>query len=144
MFKLPLDQRLESWLNLRKQLEYSQNPLQETCDFWQNAPFIPINYKIDPYYKQSWPTPWEIIEYNKYDDFTKALMIGWTLKLSKKYAKSEIDLKTVVDTQRNREYNLIYVEKDWVLNYCDQGPIEGNKIPESFRLQNLVELWAPR
>jgi len=89
-------------------------------------------------------TPWEIIENNKYDDFTKALMIGWTLKLTNKYKNSKIELKTLVDSNRTREYNLIYVDDSWVINYNDNGPIPALEINDGFKLENLIEVSSPR
>jgi hypothetical protein len=81
---------------------------------------------------------------NKYDDFTKALMMGWTLKLTKKYKDSKIELKTLVDLNQTREYNVLYIDDNWVINYSDNGPITLPEVPESFRLENLIEVSAPR
>jgi len=144
MFNLSVDERLTEWANHRRHLDSIDNPLQEVWDFWHQAPFIPHNRNIDQYYQQSWPSPWEIIAENKYDDFTKALMIGWTLKLTKKYQNSKIELRTLVDNARSREYNLIYVDEKWVINYSDNGPVEVPEITSSFRLENLVEVALPR
>lgn len=144
MFNQPVDNRLTEWIDHRKQLDEVEDPLQEVWDFWHLAPFTPHNRNIDPYYQKSWPSPWEIIEENKYDDFTKALMIGWTLKLTKKFKDSKIELKTFIDQSKTREYNLIYVDEQWVINYNDNGPITADIVPESFRLENLVEVSTPR
>lgn len=144
MFNQPVDDRLTEWANHRRKLEEAEDPLQAVWDFWHPAPFIPHNRSIDPYYQQSWPSPWEIIADNKYDDFTKALMIGWTLKLTKKFKDSKIELRTLVDNARTREYNLLYIDDNWVLNYSDNGPIPIEDVAGSFRLENLVEVSTPR
>lgn len=144
MFHLNLDDRLSYWLDHRRKLERIDNPLESTCEFWNSAPFIPINRNVDPHYQASWPTPWEIIEQNQYDDFTRALMIGWTLKLTKKFKDSKVEIKTFVDNTRSREYNIVVVDDIWALNYVDTGPVDISNIPDSFRLENLVELTTPR
>ena len=144
MFNQPVDSRLTEWIDHRRQLDQSQEPLQTVWDFWHLAPFIPHNRNVDPYHQKSWPSPWEIIEENKYDDFTKALMIAWTLKLTNKFKNSKIELKTLVDSAKTREYNLIYVDDSWVINYSDNGPVAMENIPDSFILENLVEVSAPR
>jgi hypothetical protein len=144
MFNQPVDSRLTEWLDHRRQLDKSKDPLQDAWDFWHLAPFTPHNRNVDPYHRTSWPSPWEIIDYNKYDDFTKALMIAWTLKLTNKFKDSKIELKTFVDSERTREYNLIYVDDSWVINYNDNGPVAMENVPDSFRLENLVEVSAPR
>lgn len=144
MFNQPVDQRLTEWINHRQSLDETEDPLQLVWDFWHQAPFIPHNRKIDPYFQRSWPTPWDIIVENKYDDFTRALMIGWTLKLTKKFKDSQIELRTLVDTVHPREYNLIYIDNNWVINYSDNGPIPATEVSGSFRLENLVEVTTPR
>ena len=144
MFNQSVDQRLTEWVNHRKRLDEVEDPLQEVWDFWHNAPFVPHNRNIDPYFQQSWPSPWEIISENKYDEFTRALMIGWTLKLTNKFKNSKIELRTLVDNLRAREYNLVYIDDSWVINYNDNGPVSISAITETVRLENLVELTIPR
>lgn len=144
MFNLPVDDRLTEWINHRQKLDEVEDPLQEVWDFWHQAPFIPHNRKIDPYFQRNWPRPWEVILDNKYDDFTRALMISWTLKLTKKFKESKIEIRTLVDTVHPREYNLVYVNDVWVINYSDNGPIPASDISGPFRLKNLVEVATPR
>ena len=144
MFKLDLDHRLAAWSSLRKSLEDSEEPLRELMDFWQHTPLIPNNVLIDPFYPGSWPTPWEIIEHNRYDDFTKALMMGYTLLLTNRYKNSKIHLRTLVDKARKRLYNVIYVDDELVLNFSDTEVILSSEIPENFLLENLIELERPR
>jgi len=144
MFDRPYDVRLNSWIELRNNLNSSTRPFEEVQEFWNKAPFIPFNRYVDPYNQQSWPTPWEILEENKYDDFTKSLMIAWTLKLSNKFHQSSIELHTVIDKHRFREYNLIYVDGKKVLNYDDTGPIDVDFIPGGLYLQNMVIINTPR
>lgn len=144
MFNLSVDDRLSEWINQRRRLDEADNPLQEVWDVWHTAPFIPHNRKIDPYFQASWPSPWEILQDNKYDDFTRALMIGWTLKLTKKFQNSKVEVRTLVDNVHSREYNLVYVDELWVINYNDNGPVSVDEIPESFRLENLVDITTPR
>lgn len=143
MFDQSVEQRLTEWINLRKNLDQLEDPLQAVWDFWHGAPFTPHNKNVDPYYQQSWPSPWEIIEYNRYDDFTRALMIGYSLKLTKKFHDSKLEIRTLVDPVSKREYNLLYVDH-WVINYNDNGPVYEDEIPSSFRLENLVEVTTPR
>lgn len=144
MFNLSVDDRLTEWINHRKKIDEVENPLQEVWDFWHQAPFVPHNKKVDPYYQRSWPSPWEIIQDNKYDEFTRALMMAWTLKLTKKFQNSKVELKTLVDTVQSREYNLVYIDEKWVLNFDDDGPVLINDSIKSFRLENLIEVNIPR
>lgn len=144
MFNLSVDERLSEWVKFRSDLDTSKTPLQDVWDFWHLAPFIPYNKKIDPFYQRSWPSPWEIIANNQYDEFTRSLMIAWTLKLTKKFNKSKIELKTLVDTDKEIEYNLVFIDNSWIINYNDNGPIEVKDLKGSFRMENLIEVDIPR
>ena len=144
MFKLSLDERISSWAEFRAHLKISADPLQEVIDFWQAAPYTPYNRHIDPYHKKDWPTPWEIIEENRYDDFTKAVMIGWTLKYSDLYKNSRIEIRTMVDKTQNSAYNLVCIDEHWVINYSDNGVNTVDSLPGSFYLENIIELEIPR
>ena len=144
MFNQSVDQRLTHWLNLREKLEQSNSPFVEVWEYWQPAPFIPYNNKIDPYYQASWPTPWEIIVDNKYDDFTKSLMIGWSLKLTERFKNSKIEIRTLVDNSKNSIYNVVIVDDRIAINYDDNGPTDASIIPDYFSIENLVELKSIR
>lgn len=125
-------------------LDQSLQPLEDVWSFWKDAPYIPYNNKIDPYYSFGWPNPWEIIVENKYDDFTKALMISWTLKLTKKYQNSAIEIRSYIDSSRKSTYNVVIIDNQWAINFDDQGPVGIDAIPNSFTLENLIEVSSPR
>jgi len=139
IFHLDVDNRLSAWVKFRKSLENHTSPFEAVTDFWRDAPFIPYNNKIDPFNKRSWPSPWEIIVDNKYDDFTKAVMMAYTIKLTKRYKNTNINIKTVVDKQRSVNYNLVCVDDEWVLNYHEHGPLAAIIVPDYFFIENMVE-----
>ena len=144
MFDRSIDDRLSAWASFRANLALSSDPLQDVHDFWKTAPFVPVNNRVDPYNQSKWPSPWEIIVHNKYDDFTKALMIGWTLKYTKLYENASIVLKTVLDKNKNIAYNTICVDSEWVINYNDNAPVFMLDIENVFYLENVIELSIPR
>lgn len=144
MFELLTDDRLSAWAEHRHQIDQSNNPLEYLATFWDSAPFVPYNRKIDPFNSKSWPTPWEIIVENKYDDFTKALMMSWTLKLTDKFKDSKIEIKTYTDRDNNREYNIVSVNDSAVLNFKDSCVVDPKEIPEGFYLENLIVVQRPR
>lgn len=144
MFTLEVEDRLAAWSELRKHLDQSKDPLQDVVTFWSDIPFTPHNHNIDPYYQESWPTPWEIIADNRYDDFTRAIMIGYTLLLTDQYKNSDVQIKTLVDTEFKRLYNVVYVDDTWALNYDDNKVVSASNIPTLYRLENLIGLKRPR
>ena len=139
-----IDDRLTFWSEFRKSLNHSDNVLKDIADFWGEIKTIPYNRAIDPYNQLSWPTPWEIIADNVYDDFTLAVMIGWTIKLSTQFMNSQVQVRTMVDKNRTQLYNLIYVDDYYVLNYERNTVVKAQDIDDSFLLENLVELARPR
>jgi hypothetical protein len=140
MFNKSIDDRLSLWAEHRRAIDVSDEPLVETWEFWKHTPFIPFNKNIDPFNHKSWPTPWDIIVHNKYDDFTKALMIAWSLKYTNKFKEAKIEIKTIVNDTKTCYYNVVCVDNKWAINYSDNGPIPITDIPESFFIENQVEV----
>jgi hypothetical protein len=71
-------------------------------------------------------------------------MIGNSLKFTERFANSKIDLRILVDKPNNRQYNIVCVEDNVVINYNDNGPELLKNVPESFLLENIMELNVPR
>jgi hypothetical protein len=144
MFKTDPDLRLHIWFEFRSQLEISEAPLEDLVTFWYQAPLIPHNHLIDPYFNRDWPTPWEIIERNKYDDFTLSLMMGWTLLLTDRYKNSQVEIRTVIDDNTKRVYNILCVDNKWALNFQDHSVVPLDSVPSLYRVENIVPLQKPR
>jgi len=142
MFNLSTEDKLSSWAMFRSSLEDSDDPLLDVFNFWKSAPFIPYNKNIDPYNKKTWPTPWEIIAENKYDDFTRAIMMAYSIKYTQRFNNSVIEVRTLVDKNRNHCYNVVCIDSKWAID--DGGVIPLNSIPESFLIENLIEVSNPR
>lgn len=137
MFKLDTDSRLTQWAELRTRVETSKTPFDEVCTFWNSAPYTPFNRRIDPYYQKSWPTPWEIISDNQYDDFTKSIMIAWTLRLTKRFRDAPIELRTYVDRNRTVVYNTVVIA-DQILNFSDSEVVGIAVVDANYLLENLI------
>jgi len=144
MFNLSADDRISSWAQLRQNLETSLTPFQDVAEFWADAPFVPYNKNVDPFNQRSWPTPWDIIVENKYDDFTRALMMANTFKLSNRFKNSSIMIQTRVDSSQNRSYNFVIINEEKILNYIDNEVVDFENLPPSFLLENLIELSSPK
>lgn len=144
MFKSIPDDRLTLWAEFRQSLESEIDPLKAVALFWMDAPTIAYNSKIDPFHQRAWPTPWEILVDNKYDDFTLSLMMGYTLLLTERFENSKIEIKTLVDQEHSRLYNVVYIDEQMVLNFKDGEVVSADNVPSLYRLENLVTLERPR
>jgi hypothetical protein len=140
MFELPIEERLSSWVKLRNQIETAQNPYELISEFWHSAPFIPYNKQVNPHNPKSWPTPWEIIVENQYDDFTKALMMAYSLKFTKKFNDKLIDIRICLDNSKNVYYNIVCIDDKIAINYKDFDTVPWESIRESFLVENLIEV----
>jgi len=140
MFRLSPDDRISAWASLRAQLEDCEDPFQKVQDFWKAAPYVPYNHHVDRYNQTSWPTPWEIIVENRYDDFTKALMMAYSLKFTNRFKNSVIQIRSLLDSSTRQCYNIICVDEEWVLNYSDDHPVAIDSISNSFSIENIMDV----
>lgn len=140
MFKKNINDRISEWAKHRQQIDRSDTPLEDVWEFWQKAPFIPYNKNIDPYNKKSWPTPWDIIVENKYDDFTKSLMIALTLKYTNKFKNIPIEIQVIIDSEKEKRYNVVIVDNKFVLNFNDFGPIVKDSKLDNFFIENSIQI----
>ena len=140
MFDDTIDGRLSQWAKHRSDIETSTSPFEDVWNFWKLAPYIQYNKLVDHYYQKGWPSPWEIIVHNKYDDFTKAVMIGTTLKLTNRFKNSIIKIETYIDSDKKSVYNVVNVDDTNIINYNDNGPVLLTEIPANFYLENSIEL----
>ena len=144
MFKLETDEKLSKWSSFRKELDMLDNPYDAVSEFWSAAPLIIFNHTIDRFNIKSWPTPWEIICDNKYDDFTLALMMAYTIKLTNKFNKDTVEVRTMVDSAKTKLYNLVYINDTIVLNYDRFKSVNVTDIDQTLYLENLIDIHFPR
>lgn len=140
MFNLSIEDRLSKWIEHRQHLDISETPFEYLYNFWKHAPYIPYNHLIDPYNSKNWPTPWEIIIHNRYDDLTKVIMMAWSLRYTNKFKHNKIELKTIVNCNKTCYHNILHIDENWVINYLDNGPIIMKNLPEQFYIENQVEI----
>lgn len=129
---------MKCWLGLRKELETHECPFTLVWEHWKRSPFTHFNHKVDPTDQASWPTPWEIIIDNVYDDFTRSLMIATSLAYTNRYAASTIELVQYSDERNVMLYNIVQVDSNVAINYSDAGPIPVNEIPQNLNLLNKL------
>lgn len=118
MFDLDGTEKLTHWKNFREQLETSQNPFQETVDFWKYVPFV--STYLDPKKISDWPDPWHLILDNRYDSLAIVLGMLYTLKLTRRFIKSPFEIHMSINNSKDVKYFLII--ENHVLNY-DYGVV---------------------
>ena len=108
MFNLPFEKRMQFWHDFRRDLESSENPIQDTITFWNTAPLT--NIAADPYDRENWPDPWEMIFENNYCPFVKILANLYTLQLTDRFSQSKFEIHITQDKEKSETKYLLFVD----------------------------------
>jgi len=114
VYNLSYEQRLAAWSAFRESLETSADPLQDTIDFYKQFPLVSIH--TDPYDKNCWPDPWELIHENEYCDYCIILGMCYTLQLTTRFSGEEFEIHIGIDEGNTQQFYLLVVG-DKVLGY---------------------------
>jgi hypothetical protein len=139
MFDKPYEERLALWREFRDSLETSSDPIQDTINFYNQAPIDRLN--ADPWTPSTWPDPWELLEENIYCDFVKILAICYTLQLTDSFSRSTFVIHTAYDNEKSATYYMLYVD-DIVVGYLGETYVFKDKIPKS--VQSQFEYTMPK
>tara|TARA_B100000035_G_C20885204_1_gene502396 strand:- start:288 stop:707 length:420 start_codon:yes stop_codon:yes gene_type:complete len=137
MFKENYYQNMELWLGLRNQLEVDKDPFDSVFKFWNNVPTSKIS--IDPYDKERWPDPWEMIYENDYCEFKKILAICYTLQLTDRFSRSDFGIHITLDRDKSRYLYLLEVDNKTIsiynnivgfMNASTVTPVQYSELPQ--------------
>ena len=128
------EDRLIEWRSFRESLTSKNDPVQAVIDFWNSVPEVTRN--VDPYDETTWPTPWEMIEENKYCEFTKLLAIAYTLKLSNLFNDWQPIIKIGLDRRESRLYYMLYLNEQ-VIGYEREKSMHIDQIPKHIQIQKI-------
>jgi len=120
------EDRLLDWNNFRKCLIYKDNSLQLITDYYNIADLHSSIYK--PWSKESWPSPWELINDNHYCVFSILLGIGYTYLLAFPN-QSNLYLHFYKNSKNSTTDFILQVNENYVLN-GEQNLMIIKEIPE--------------
>lgn len=109
--------RLKTWQDLRKQLEKSKDPINQTVEFFDKLPTSSM--AVDPYNNESWPDPWMLIEENVYCRFLKVLGICYTLQLTDRFSTRDFEIHIGIDSENQDLIYQIKIDNDMLTSYND-------------------------
>lgn len=130
MFDKNPEDRLRAWVAFRNTLETSDTPLQDVVEFYSSAPLVAI--QVDPYNKETWPDPWELLNDNKYCDFAKILGIASTLKLTDRFTDVPMMIHIFTDRENSELKYLLIIDKN-VIGYDQNNVVDISKISCKFK-----------
>ena len=135
IWQLSLKSRLREWRGFRKEIEILSvvDKLQAVVDFWKSTP---ISARvIDPYDQDTWPTPWEILHTNMYDENVVALGIAYTLH----YSNVDCRILLIQSTQHQEIKLIILVDETYILNY-NYGSIDTIEVMKEFEVLTDISI----
>jgi len=136
MFHKNYEQRLKSWSCLRQSLETSEDPFLEVLKFYKQAPYVSIH--TDPWSREMWPTPWELIYENQYDDFGRVLGMCYSLQLTERFKGSTFEIHISTDNSLSYLY-LLFVDNH-VLGFDDNKSILKKDLPMELQSQTVYSM----
>lgn len=137
MFEKKYEERLVLWYEFRKHLETSNDPIQDTIDFFRTAPAT--RYAADPYDQITWPTPWELIQENKFCEFVKILAICYTLQLTDRFSREVFEIHITQDKETFEKKYLLFVNGK-VVGYDIDCAILEQDLPRSIALEMRIAM----
>jgi len=119
MFNLSVEERLKYWRRYRIGLSPldTEECLDSVVQLWSKAPLVKQHLASD--LPETWPTAWELISDNYYDEVGVALGIFYTILYSEKFDENDI-IYSVYKLPEGIT-NTVMVQ-DYVLNY-DYGQV---------------------
>lgn len=132
MFEKNYEERLEIWSNFRQDLESSSTPFTDVISFFSKAPKVGLH--LDPWDKNSWPNPWEMILENKYCEFISVLGWLYSLQLTERFSQSNFEIHIFTVQEKGYQYCL-FVD-DYVLGFSDEKEvIKKINLPKTYKPQ---------
>lgn len=132
MFFKNFEQRMAEWRSFRDRLEVSNDPIQDTINYFNAAPIVKL--AADPYDRESWPSPWELIENNLYCDFVKILAICYTLQLTTKFSDSVFEIHITHDKEESITKYLLLIN-ELCIGYEYDKPILTKDLPKTLQTE---------
>lgn len=113
VWQQPPEERLKLWRKFRKDNEHLEDLecLQAVLDWWK---FTPLGSRaIDPYNRETWPDPWELVFEGNFDENAVALGIAYTLHLM----DWPCTVALVQDIEKTFFGLVVIVDDHYILNY---------------------------
>ncbi len=135
--KKTYEDRLSSWVEFRKTLETSESPYESVLDYYTQANLVSI--QVDPFDKESWLGPWDLILENEYCNFAVILGIAYTLQLTERFSQSNFEIHIITDYTNSELKYLLYID-EMVIDYQHNKVILSKDILPNCRIEKIYKL----
>jgi hypothetical protein len=138
MWFIKSEERLADWKKFRLHLNglSFEDAVKETVHLWSYAPFV--QHHLDRIEVKSWPTPWELLSDDIYDDTAKCLGMIYTLHLSE-HKNHSFELIKASNETSLENYNLVQVDNGlYILNYEFDTVITNLQLGKHIRFNQVL------
>jgi len=121
IFELRPEERISAWRQFRQNIQYLErdNMLHEVAKLWAKAPIV--NYYLEPDHTDQWPDPWMLITENMYCDIAISLGAFYTLFLTERFDKRDLEVVIYKDTKGFK--SAVQVAEKYAININPQKPV---------------------
>ena len=130
------EDRLASWNQFRETLEQVADPIQETLDFYNQAPRVSIN--TDPWDNATWPDPWELVLENQYCTFCSVLGTCYSLQLTERFKGSNFEIHIGIDRNNSRTVYILKID-NIVISWND-GDANITELPTTLQTEKIYAM----
>jgi len=131
------EERLKNWHDFRESLEHSSDPIFDVFNFYKEIPRVLI--QTDPYDRETWPDPWELINENIYCDFCILLGMCYSLQLTDRFSGQDFEIYITQDREKSQTNYLLFVN-EWCLGYDIDKPIFRKDLPNSVTVEKAYTM----
>lgn len=127
-----IDSLLNDWYRFRETLSSVPDIREEVARYFLSKPRVKVY--TDPYSRETWPTPWELITENIYCPFNIILGICYTLQLTDFCKNTTPEIHISIDINSKSVYyilvvdNFVFLDDEWI-------PLES--LPTSLKTQKI-------
>lgn len=116
MFLLPSFERMMAWREFREGIKTfsEEKQLDEVASLGGLVPTV--NYVIDPYKPDTWPTPWELVNKGDFDEASIAYFLEQTLILLG-WDEARLNIIIANDTVEGKTKIALMVDEKYLLNW---------------------------
>lgn len=135
MFDKPYEEQLVLWREFREGLKTSEDPVQDTIDFYSSFPTVRMN--TDPYDMETWPTPWELLQENSYCNYCILLGICYTIQLSERFKGTPAEIHIGINKEKSDTWFVLHIANTTIGYETNNEFIRKIQSPKDLQIQKI-------
>lgn len=131
MFDLSYQEKVRAWRSFRLEVSWLDRDeiLDRTAKLWATAPIAMPHLDFD--LPDTWPQPWDLISYHSFDEVGKALGIYYTLYLTNRFDKRDLDVVLYNNKESSTTTPTVDVYNKYTLNWSHDKVVNTSTVVKS-------------